>query len=559
MLLPDGTTQVDPAGDLGALLLVTSSDGSIPPADGAADPAADASSLFPLPAGDAAGDAADADMLELLASMVAAAQQVAPLPVVPPEADPAALAAGPAIDVPAGWQPAASPLDPAISTALAASADVPLPSASTPSPRAMAAPASGKQPTLSGTVAPQADPAAAIQPDALVAALPVASAPAAVAAPPTEVHTPVGPVSGDPSAPPVPDGQPVVAVASAVTAASRAPAPLATPEPDLAEQDDAGLVTQLATTTLQPGVVPTASRRTHLAGEAKQAASASPAGDAMAQLQALNSGDGRPGVASVVRTAEASARPAAPAPEADAPAAWTAEPPVAAPVVLPADEHGGSTPSIQARDIAAAQAEPLQATDKGGASNLAQDAFGDLGTSQRSGPVGASARAEQPSAPRSEPNPMERAVANQVSRAIIQHLPDGGTRMVMRLTPPELGTVRVEFIIRDGVMSARLLAEDDGVRQALDRALPQIRSDVRTEHPTLDITVDRSDQRQSWQDSQTRQDHRGEQQGGTQQRRREGDEIFTLDGAEPVAVAQPQRAERTLGGRVGSRSVDAFA
>lgn len=155
---------------------------------------------------------------------------------------------------------------------------------------------------------------------------------------------------------------------------------------------------------------------------------------------------------------------------------------------------------------------------------------------------------------------MERAVATQVSRAIVRHLPDGGSSMVMRLTPPELGTVRVEFLMRDGAVTARLVAEDDGVRQALDRALPHIRSEVRGEHPTVDITVDRSDQRQSWQEQHARQEHRGEQQQASQQRRREGDEVFSLDGSSQPQHPEPmQAAPRALGGRAGPRGVDAFA
>jgi len=180
-------------------------------------------------------------------------------------------------------------------------------------------------------------------------------------------------------------------------------------------------------------------------------------------------------------------------------------------------------------------------------------------------PLGATSQRSEPfSLPRSEPvvrsepNPVERAVAHQVSRAIIQHLPDGGARMVMRLTPPELGTVRIEFLMRDGTVTARLLAEDDGVRQALDRALPQLRNEVRTEHPTVDITVDRSDQRQSWQDGNPRHEQRHDPQGG-QGRPRESDEHFTLDEAAPLHEAAPRRIDPVLGGRVSARAVDAFA
>jgi flagellar hook-length control protein FliK len=172
----------------------------------------------------------------------------------------------------------------------------------------------------------------------------------------------------------------------------------------------------------------------------------------------------------------------------------------------------------------------------------------------------AAAPATTPATNRIEPNPLERAVAHQVSRAVLQHLPDGGTRLVMRLTPPELGTVRVEFISRDGLMTARLMAEDEGVRQALDRALPHIRAEVRSDHPSISITVDRSDQRQGWGEGQARQERRSEQGHAQGRRRREDDEpAFSIDGVEAAPAALPARAAPILGSRVTRATVDALA
>jgi flagellar hook-length control protein FliK len=131
--------------------------------------------------------------------------------------------------------------------------------------------------------------------------------------------------------------------------------------------------------------------------------------------------------------------------------------------------------------------------------------------------------------------------------------------MVMRLTPPELGTVRIEFITRDGMVTARLMAEDEGVRQALDRALPHIRAEVRGDHPSVDISVDRSEQRQAWGEGHARQERRDEPRAGQGRRPRRDEPVFTVDGAEPVAVATPLRAAQQLGGRVGPTLVDALA
>ncbi len=168
-------------------------------------------------------------------------------------------------------------------------------------------------------------------------------------------------------------------------------------------------------------------------------------------------------------------------------------------------------------------------------------------------------RTEAPAQARQDPNPLDRAVAQQVSRAIVQHLPDGGTCMVMRLTPPELGTVRIEFLSRDGMVTARLMADDEGVRQALDRALPHIRAEVRGDHPTLDITVDRSDQRQAWSDGQARHERRDASRNGQARRRREDEPVFAIDGVEPAAMPAPVRAAPQLGGRISRSAVDALA
>ena len=123
-----------------------------------------------------------------------------------------------------------------------------------------------------------------------------------------------------------------------------------------------------------------------------------------------------------------------------------------------------------------------------------------------------------------------------------------------------MGPHEVEFITRDGIMSARLLAEDDGVRQALDRALPHIRAEVRGEHPTVDITVDRGEQRQAWSDGQQRQDRRDNQTADRPELRDGEQPVFSLDGATAAPVTTATlRTEPMLGGRASAAGVDAFA
>ena len=76
-------------------------------------------------------------------------------------------------------------------------------------------------------------------------------------------------------------------------------------------------------------------------------------------------------------------------------------------------------------------------------------------------------------------NPMERAIAGQVARSLSGAKAGSDTVIVVRLTPPELGTVRIEIRSdRDG-LNARLHAEDPAVRESLERLLPTLRGDLR--------------------------------------------------------------------------------
>lgn len=544
--------------------------------------------LFALPAeGLDQTAAADEETLALLAALVAGTQPDAAPPPVAPETGAGSVEGERIAGLIASWQAVSGWMDPSVPMQAAVSDGVR--SAAQPVASALPSAALPVVPPLPSAARPAVDvpvtgatrPATSA-PVQITTAIPAPAAPLPFAADsvPAVVAGPVLPTA-PPSVPLAAPDDPLALPATAQTAAAAAPVPagasalpvdptrITVPE-HAAERAADPVLAQVVVSTALPrpaahggltrrlpetdGAAPASASAPVAGGGGSASAPTSAALDVLLPVQP-------PAGPATAASAAGMAQPAAQSQEQAVPVGAVAIAPDKAPIV-PAVPAGAATPSIQAQDLAPAvssspQSQPqLQTTAEPAP---AQDAFGDLISSQRSGPATATARTEQASAPRSEPNPMERAVANQVSRAIIQHLPDGGTRMVMRLTPPELGTVRVEFVIRDGTMTARLLAEDDGVRQALDRALPQIRSDVRSEHPTLDITVDRSDQRQSWQDSQARQDQRGEQQAGGQQRHREGDEVFSLEGAEPVPVVQPQRAERALGGRVGAGSVDAFA
>lgn len=148
-------------------------------------------------------------------------------------------------------------------------------------------------------------------------------------------------------------------------------------------------------------------------------------------------------------------------------------------------------------------------------------------------------------------NPMERAVANQVSRALIRESADGSRMISLRLTPPELGTVRIDIVERAGVMTARLHAEDAGVRVALERYLPQLRQDLLSHNaPVRELQL-----ADAWAGDLTRQNH-GDQQGHPSNRR-SGRSGFRLDGvsAVPAGASAPARTTSTI----TADSVDARA
>ncbi len=154
-------------------------------------------------------------------------------------------------------------------------------------------------------------------------------------------------------------------------------------------------------------------------------------------------------------------------------------------------------------------------------------------------------------------NAMEKAVTHQVQRALVQHLPTGERMMVLRMTPPELGTVRIEVIERNGVLSARLQAEDESVRVALERFLPGMRAELRSsDTPIREITLsDQAQFQRSFSDGQQQQ-YPGQANDGNRRPTNDG-ERFSLDTKRPDAPLSPRI--QVLGGQIGSTSINAFA
>ena len=353
-------------------------------------------------------------------------------------------------------------------------------------------------------------------------------------------------------------------------------------QPSLVAPADLAAVPQIAAAQPKaPALVPAAAERSRApaADDVTQAASPMQSLVASASIPAVTrstSAAAKERPASVETTAPSATTDIAQIQALDTPNAVTpmSMPPAQTPPVLTetpdARPPGAAVPVVAAAPTTTPAAVPIESARPAPARRTADESSVPSAATSSSAAAAApslstpsivpvTAKAEVPPSLRSEANPVERAVAHQVARTIVQHLPDGGTRMVMRLTPPELGTVRVEFITRDGMMTARLMAEDEGVRQALDRALPHIRAEVRGDHPSLDITVDRGEQRQAWSDGQSRQDQRNEQQAAKREQRDDDQSAFSIDGVTAAPTPTPIRAEVMLGGRATAAGVDVLA
>ncbi|MFW5844746.1 MAG: flagellar hook-length control protein FliK [Planctomycetota bacterium] len=207
----------------------------------------------------------------------------------------------------------------------------------------------------------------------------------------------------------------------------------------------------------------------------------------------------------------------------------------------------------QARQEVERVQAPASTIPVGSAGAGSADAVSLLGTEQQTGDMQARglrpAAAAGPAAAQTAAGPADRAIAGQVARSVLAELPNGDRVLQLRLTPPELGTVRVQIVEHQGQLQVRMSAEDDGVRHALERALPQLRQDLRShDAPVADLQLADSpffDLRH--QDAQ--------QQGSGHEGKNHGGAAFSLDG-------MPDDDERTtpaLGGTVNASAVDATA
>jgi flagellar hook-length control protein FliK len=172
-----------------------------------------------------------------------------------------------------------------------------------------------------------------------------------------------------------------------------------------------------------------------------------------------------------------------------------------------------------------------------------------------------------PPAESRQANPLEAAIARQVSSAAVRQGLHGAP-MVVRITPPELGTVRIELHQREGRVEARLSAEDEGVRQALDKMLPQLRADLsRADGRISEVSVAPSQERgggqqgsgdpagdgRAWAERQAADRQEQARDGGGRNRG------FSLSGGEAATEAPSLSRSRPAAVRSHQGAVDLLA
>jgi flagellar hook-length control protein FliK len=132
----------------------------------------------------------------------------------------------------------------------------------------------------------------------------------------------------------------------------------------------------------------------------------------------------------------------------------------------------------------------------------------------------------------------ERARFVQRVASAFRSFGDEGGEVRLRLSPPELGSLRVELTVRDGVLNARLEAETSSARNLLLDNLPALRERLAEQNikvEKFDVDV-RDERRQSPGEQSSGQPEHGHQ--GQRQRPRE----FDHRPATAAAVARATRA-----------------
>lgn len=154
-----------------------------------------------------------------------------------------------------------------------------------------------------------------------------------------------------------------------------------------------------------------------------------------------------------------------------------------------AGSGGGHSAASATEPIQAAQAEgsgraTVAGTQTGAASSGASQGRAVSSADSSSGSRG-------PEGSSQEANVQRVRFIQRVARAF-QTLRDGGGSIRLRLHPPELGSLRVELLVRDGALRARMEVENQAARTTLLEHLPMLRErlaqqDIRIEQFEVEI------------------------------------------------------------------------
>lgn len=198
-------------------------------------------------------------------------------------------------------------------------------------------------------------------------------------------------------------------------------------------------------------------------------------------------------------------------------AATTDSSPGSDPIVFeaPATPADGERPSaaVRAIEVAPETVLPAVATQDAAASQPADgSSLGPLTAGRsESSPVAAPTSPVVLIAPHDS-----QALVDTVSKMVLKSH-DSGQQLSLQITPPDLGTVRIEVHSHGGVLTARLEADSPAARQLLAEHLPQLREALQQQGANVDrIDVYQSDRSaqgegmadSNWQSSQ--QDQRNE-------------------------------------------------
>lgn len=175
-----------------------------------------------------------------------------------------------------------------------------------------------------------------------------------------------------------------------------------------------------------------------------------------------------------------------------------------------------------ATSVPGAQSSVVSASAASGSESVAGRDSGGTAAVNRVGEGGnptASSTAQTKAKPTTNPETSSQDASIQrvrfvqrVARAF-QTLRDGGGSVRLRLHPPELGSLRVELTVREGVMRARLEVENTSAQSAIVENLPTLRErlaqqDIRVEQFEVEIGGDSSGGSSEPQDHRMNE-HRG--------------------------------------------------